>query len=1604
MRVLRAAPAIFSAVLAMVCLLRVCEAAPPSDKEVDALNLQAKTLYASGKYAEAMGPARKALELAEQRLGPDSLRVATLLRNLGQIHLQQKQYAEADSPLKRALSIQEKAVPPDDKNIGVTLKLLGLLYTEQKRYADAEPLLQRALSVEEKVLGPNDKEVRDTLELLVPVYGAQRRYADAESLVKRALSIIEKTPDADPAEMADLTRRLALLAWLQGLHSEAASLAKRALSIIEKVKGPDSPGLLPWLDTLARYDGGQGAVETVYQRELAIVEKAHGPDDPAVAEVLDKLADAYGMFDKEKSLKAEAAYKRGLAIMEKVRGPDHIDLRQWHDKLGKLYLIQDRYSDAEAEYRGSLAIVEKAKGPEHPDVVSALDNLASADTQIYGSGKLADSYAKVEPLYRRSLAILEKAFGPDDPKLVDPLNKLGFAYNMQRRRPEAEAAYKRAVAIIEKAKGPDSPDLVVELNGLADLYMTIDQPQYDKAEPIYRRALAVLERAYGDDSPDIDLAIFNLASLYERMHRYAEAEPLYRRGLAIREKTDGADNPALRSKLDNVANISQLEGHYREAEKLYRRSLALAEKESGPDSLVVKLALDNLIKLYKEQFRYADAEPLMRRVLAIAEKQYNSDQSRSSTILDVHFGLLDLGRLLQQTNRLEEAEAIFRKALSMDQKAEGPSGGNTFNDLMALGGLLSETNKRAEAEALLRRAINIVEHGGSNGEQGAAFNDLANVLKETNHLTEAEALYRRALPLVESFGDPRQIASLLSNFGQLLQDTGRDDEAEPLLRRALALGEKQFGPNNPNIISPLNNLAALLEETKRYSEAEPLLHRSLAIAERTFGSDHPKVAIRLGNLAALLVHTNRTTEAEPLLDRALAIDEKSYGADSARVAGTLNLRAELLLKTNRLAEAEQAMRRALPIDEKSYGPDHPAVVRDLHNLAIVRARQADWQEAVSLFGRALPGLTMHGGDVKAGDRRGVAKALLKQNAGPLRQYARALYRDNTASASERGFEAAEWAQQTDAADALAQMSARFAKGDGPLVDLIRGRQNLLARRQAEDKRLLAIAGQGNEAAADALRKSIADIDHSLDALDAKLADKFPDYAELTDPEPLTIPQIQELLDPKEALVVFLDISKIGPLAGETLVWTVTKHASKWRSIPMDTAALGEAVDALRCGLDEALWFKKTNVAKCLAGLKDSLGRIEASGEEPQSLPFDLARAHELYEALLGPDEHLIKGKDLLIVPSGPLTSLPFGVLITEPPTSAIPANPAEYATAAWLGSLQAIDILPSVESLKALRRLAKASKGRSAYLGIGDPLLDGDQRDPIYGATYRQRAQAARARQRCGGTRNEPFALVASRQLASFDQLFRGAHADIEQIREASPLPETADELCDVGRQLGAKDSDILLGDRASETELKDLSKSGRLADYRIVHFATHGALAGQVRNAAEPGLILTPPERNRDAKSLERDDGFLTASEIASLKLDADWVILSACNTASGASRKAEALSGLARAFFYAGARSLLVSHWAVNSEATVTLVTGAFDALARHPRLNHAEALQQSMRVLIKAGGKKAHPSYWAPFVVVGAEGPAAAPIETIANIPVPVRAPLTKMTEWERQMFRR
>jgi CHAT domain-containing protein len=205
----------------------------------------------------------------------------------------------------------------------------------------------------------------------------------------------------------------------------------------------------------------------------------------------------------------------------------------------------------------------------------------------------------------------------------------------------------------------------------------------------------------------------------------------------------------------------------------------------------------------------------------------------------------------------------------------------------------------------------------------------------------------------------------------------------------------------------------------------------------------------------------------------------------------------------------------------------------------------------------------------------------------------------------------------------------------------------------------------------------------------------------------------------------------------------------------------------------------------------------------------------------------------------------------------------------------------------------------------------------------------------------------------------------LELMSQLQPLPESTQEVKRMAEVLGAGRGDIFDGSRATEKNVRtqDLSR------YRIISFATHGLMAGEVPGVTEPALVLTRVRGND-----ETDDGLLFASDVARLNLRADLVILSACNTGRINARSGvTGISGLARGFFAAGARSLLVSHWAVASDATAVLLARTIERMKEDPSLGKADALRQSMQWMRDSGAGEAysHPEFWGAFSVVGEIG---------------------------------
>ncbi len=993
------------------------------------------------------------------------------------------------------------------------------------------------------------------------------------------------------------------------------------------------------------------------------------------------------------------------------------------------------------------------------------------------------------------------------------------------------------------------------------------------------------------------------------------------------------------------------QGKYAEATAIAQQALTLAEQGLDKEHPNTLKSLVNLAVLYQDLGRFGEAEPLYKRVLEASERVLGTEHP--NTLKSV----AHLAALYQDLGRYGEAEPLYKHALEASERVLGKEHPDALRSVSSLAGLYHAQGRYGEAEPLAKRALEAQERvlGREHRDTLNSVNKLAGLYYAQGRYGEAEPLYKRDLDASERLlgrEHPDTLGSV-NNLALLYQNQGRYGEAEPLHKRVLDASERVLGKEHPDTLRCLNNLASLYQDQGRYGEAEPLYKRILDASERMLGKEHPDTLRSVNNLADFYRTVGRYGEAEPLVERALEARERVLGWEHRDTLDSVSNLAALYHAQGRYGEAEPLHKRALEARERVFGREHPDTLVSVNNLARLYFLQSDWSRAADFWRRStteIVGRTQRGTRDADQAVTGKKKSEAEQSAWHFWGLIKVVHRlalegrGRDGAAAREMFLTAQWAINSEAAQSLAQMAARSASGDPRLAVLVRERQDLVAewqKREALRNAALGEASGRRNAMAEAENIArLAAADGRIAEIGGKLAVEFPDYAALASPQPLSVEEVQAQLDANETLLLFIDTPAWKPTAEETFIWVVTKTDMRWVRSELGTAALTREVQALRCGLDAVAWTG----SRCA-----ELTGKSHTGALP---PFDHGRAYKLYKGLFGQAEDLIRGKHLLLVPSGPLTQLPFQVLVTAAPKN------DDHKSATWLARDNALTVLPAVSSLKALRRVAHPTAASKPMIGFGNPLLDGPD------SRYAKRAQLARDKQKCPKTIFQQIAgLLELRGGVPALETYEGL-ANVSHIRAQAPLPETADELCAVARDINADAGEMRLGARATEHEVKALSSSGQLGQYRIVHFATHGAMAGELRRSSQPGLILTPPQEASDD-----DDGYLSGAEIAGLKLDADWVILSACNTAAGNTATADALSGLARAFIYAQARALLVSHWAVDSNATVKLVTTAISEMSRDRSVGRSEALRRAMLALIDNGAPhEAHPAYWAPFVIVG------------------------------------
>ena len=811
----------------------------------------------------------------------------------------------------------------------------------------------------------------------------------------------------------------------------------------------------------------------------------------------------------------------------------------------------------------------------------------------------------------------------------------------------------------------------------------------------------------------------------------------------------------------------------------------------------------------------------------------------------------------------------------------------------------------------------------------------------------------------------------VGQYQQLMQAGTRANLAESFVaaerayRAALALQQKTLGANDPNTAVPLMLLALQVSNQGRTAEADDSFGRAVRLMP---GATDPTAPPRLLHYRALnLLNENKPANALPLL----AAAEAGYAA---------------LLPADMLAIRPGATQRPLLVSRRSGGTDVGASDTTLlepdQQTALIGVIETRRYQAIALrdLGRAEEARVM----VRSAEALSASRGLRQ------RDLTARLFR--TASLVDEGSEAGSGygGMQSASRDfSLAQPGTRplaqtellraaqevQAGATGDAVALCRRAAELLRELKAGTSAALmgpclsayaaqakAQPGQRQALYADMFGASqlvqgsitvqqIAQASARLieTGKDKRVGDAIRRQQDAT-LALATLQQQQDAVAGGGRLTAGVSAEDLGKQVATAQATAADAGAALQAASPNYGQLVQEAVSAadvqaaLRPGeafasmalSDTGGWLfiiraDGITVARTLSGtnemtalVKRVRATIESEGNTPP--PFDIAAARKIYGDTLGQAGGSLDGVTALIVtPTGPLLSLPFSVLLTGPATQ------QDLATAPWLVRRFAISHVPAPANFVTLRKASANARARQPWYGFGD-------------FQHVTLGQAERT-----------FPTAACEDSA---KLFAGL----------PPLPFARRELAAARQLLGGAPGDELEGTAFNGPRVLRQD----LRDFRVLHFATHALLPSDLRCQTEPAIVTSAPPGAADARG-----ALLTSSDITAMQLDADVVILSACNSGGpNGATSGESLSGLARAFFYAGARALMVTHWSVNDQATALLVAGTLQRVRAGDAQGVAGALRGAqLSILAEAGhglpAVIAHPFYWAPFALVGEGG---------------------------------
>lgn len=992
---------------------------------------------------------------------------------------------------------------------------------------------------------------------------------------------------------------------------------------------------------------------------------------------------------------------------------------------------------------------------------------------------------------------------------------------------------------------------------------------------------------------------------------YEKAQALAERALELRERLVGPEHAKVAACLNAVGLICMARSDYARAEGLLRRALGIAEKAFGKEHPAVAEVLDNLAKNENAKARYADAERMARQALAMREKTLGADHF----LVAVSLGTL--GDISLARGDLADARRLYDRALEIAGKSYGPDDLPYAVFLTRSGRVQAELANYAGSEALHSQAVAIAERvsGKDSFPAAEARQWLAVLYVRKGDNLRAEELVRRALEIKERIlGREHLDVGVILHDLALLHYRRRDyAAAEAVYTRSLAIKEKALGPAHPFVAQTVNNLGLLYWRQGNYPKAKEFFQRGLELYERAYGPEGPRVALALGNLGIVFKETGDYESAETYYKRSLAIQEKTYGPQNRSVVVAVESLGILYRDRGDYDAAEPLLLRARRITEESVGPDHPDLARILKNLARLYSADGDAGKALEAYQR-----------IRAVEEKNLPLNLAvgseRQKLAYFAPFARSLEEIITFQVGQDHPQARDLA-----ATILLQRKGRVLDAMADSLATLRERSNasdrvLLDRLQNVTSRLASLVLNGPQKTSLAEhQEQIKALTGEREELEERLNRSSSGYYERSNA--VTLSTVQAVVPADSALVEFAVYRPFDPKAAVESTQTSGDPRYVVYVIP---------------GRGEVRW-KDLGPA----------GEIDAAVETFRQALRDPSRrdvrrvARALDEKIMRPVRALVgNAKRLLLSPDGQLYLIPFEALIDEHGRHVVEKYSATYLSAG-----------------RDLLRLQVARRSGSGPLVVADPVFG----EPEV-ARITDLGQSS-----------------AKRVAATSPRRSITTGADLSSVYFA-PLSGTAQEARTI--QSLFPEAEVLTGSQASQAALRQVEAP------RILHIATHGFFLQDAEREATPAAATAPPSGTRAIAANVRienpllrsglalaganlnkggsDDGILTALEAANLNL---WgtrlVTLSACDTGVGEVKNGEGVYGLRRAFFLAGAETLLMSLWPVSDRVTREMMTAYYTGLKKG--LGRGEALRQAQLAMLKRKGR-AHPFYWASFIQSG------------------------------------